>query len=88
MPKTKFVAFATVMVPTLLMIPVGLSIGVLISVLGDFGVQYTIENIRLNSESFAAQYGSFVVVNGWISLVAGCGAIVLLLGKAAGSRRK
>jgi len=52
----------------LLCLPMGMLEGTMLGVIEDFGVKYTVPNIRANSESFVEQYASDLVCSGWITL--------------------
>lgn len=52
----------------LLVIPLGLLLGILISLISDFGLFHTVENIGLNPDVFAGQYGRGIVLAGWASV--------------------
>lgn len=53
----------------LLCVPLGLSVGTLLSLLDEFGLRNTVETIRLNPEVFTNQYAGPLVYHGWIALV-------------------
>jgi hypothetical protein len=56
-------------VVVLLCLPLGLSVGTLLGLLSDFGLRYTVENIRANPEIFANQYAGLLVYSGWTALM-------------------
>ena len=49
----------------LLILPLGLCLGTLAGLLSDFGCTHRVQNIKLNPEMFAKQYGPCIVFNGW-----------------------
>ena len=52
----------------LLCFPMGMLAGTMLGIIEDFGVKYTVANIRANSESFVEQYAPDLVCSGWITL--------------------
>jgi len=52
----------------LLTLPVGTAVGMLFGLLGDFGLDNTVVNIRVNAQVFADQYAGHVVGLGWTAL--------------------
>ena len=59
----------------LLCLPMGMLSGTMLGIITDFGVKYTVANIRLNSEVFIEQYAPDLVCSGWITLA----SLVVLL---------
>ncbi|MGA2031645.1 MAG: hypothetical protein ABSG68_05275 [Thermoguttaceae bacterium] len=78
----------TIAVTIVVVTPVGLSVGTLFGILEDFGLNYTVENIRHNPGIFANQFARGIVFTGWAALVAivvlavvGCIALIRRHGK-------
>lgn len=71
------IKYLAVVVP-LLIAPLGMLLGTLLSVISDFGLNHTADTIRLNPVTFADQYATSVVRNGWAAA-----AIMILLALTA-----
>jgi len=52
----------------LLIVPCGFLVGTLFALIKDFGLGYTVDNIRLNPDMFADQYARPLVSAGWVAL--------------------
>ena len=68
--------------------PIGLSVGTLLGMISDFGLDNTVANIRANPDTFAKQYAQLIVCTGWAALVAivvlavvGCVTLIRRYGK-------
>jgi hypothetical protein len=62
--KTLLMAVGPIII-VLLVLPLGLCLGTLAGLLSDFGFTHMVQNIKLNPEMFARQYGPCIVFNGW-----------------------
>ncbi len=65
--KTLLQSVMPIIVP-MLVVPLGWSLGTLLGLISDFGLHYTVENIRLNPDMFAKQYSWGIVYGGWIAV--------------------
>ncbi len=71
----------------LLCLPMGMLSGTMLAIIEDFGVKYTVANIRANSEMFTEQYAPDLVCAGWITL-ASLAALIAIVGIQLTSRKR
>jgi ABC-type Fe3+ transport system permease subunit len=69
---------------TVLVVPVGMSVGILLGLISDFGLDFTVDNIRANPDIFAKQYAWPIVIGGWAAVVALVVLIVIVLTRRYG----
>jgi len=65
--KTLFESVIRKILP-LLFLQLGCSLGIFIGLLATFGFRYTVENFKLNPDTFAKQFAHCVFWNGWITV--------------------
>lgn len=82
-----FVTSLTKWIAPVLVLPFGSSLGMQFGLLSDYGLQFTVRNIQLNSESFARQYAHPLVWQGWLSIAIAL-YIVLVVGTLAFRRAR
>jgi len=75
-PRTSCVRSFLGTVAPILFVPLGILIGLQISLVSDFGLAYTVDNIKLNPDMFSKQYARGIVLGGWVSIAI---AIVIVL---------
>jgi hypothetical protein len=66
--RQKLLTSVILMIAPLLIIPLGLSLGTLAAIISDFGLWHTMDNVRLNPDTFVKQYGWTTIFNGWASV--------------------
>jgi hypothetical protein len=64
----------------------GMMSGTMLGIITDFGVNYTVANIRANAECFVEQYAPDLVCAGWITL-ASLAALLAIVGIQLTSRK-
>ena len=63
----------------LLCLPTGLLTGILLGLISQFGLSFTLDNIRANPEMFANQFAPAILYSGWIA-VTSLAALVIIVG--------
>jgi len=77
--RQKVLSSMLLAISPVLVMPIGLCVGTLFGIIGDFGFNHPLDRILRNPDIFAEQYGPAIVFNGWF-----CVAVVIMTAAVVG----